>query len=229
MFKHLLLPVVMMVSAPAAFAQVLIDPGFANSDQAITPITNSEVGSGWHSVSATGNTWTRDGITVLNRTYSTGEMGRVGGNQNDPVWFGQVVTGGSGTGTFTLDLDYRIANASASYFIEIYGATAATAPDFTLDNDTMGAGWTILNTTTSVAISGTNAAANDQISFDMGTGYDYLGVRIRSNGLGSNGAGPPAEELAFTNIAIVPEPSVSLLLMAGLGVVSLSLRRRRNV
>lgn len=228
MTQYVLVSLLTLTFACSLQAQVLVDSTFAQPDQNLLTITNTEVGNGWYAESNGPVGFTRDGVTppaAGSRDYAVGEMGRIGGSQNKATWFGQVVDGGSSTGTLTLDIDYRFANASASFFVEVYGATGGAAPNFALDNDTMGAGWTLLNTTTNVAISGTDAAANESISFDMGSGYDFLGVRIRSDNLGSN-ATSGAEELAFTSIAIVPEPSVAHLMLLGVATLALLGRRR---
>jgi len=211
-----------LFAAGNAQAQVLVDSSFAQPDKSpSTVITDSEVDTGWFRV----NEWTRDGFSAGARSYSVGEMGRGGGAQNDPNWFGQVIDGGSSTGVMSLDLDYRIKDGTGSFFVEVYGANGVSAPAFALDNDTMGPGWTLLNATTEIAISGTDNAVNNQVTFDLGlSGYDYLGVRLRSEGLGNNTVG---RELAFQQVTIVPE--MSTVSLFGLGLLGLAFVRRRRV
>jgi len=227
-----LLAVVGLAPFGLAHGQILlVDPDFSTADKTgVAAITNAGVGLGWYRV-AGGNTWTRDGYNVSNRQYSVGEMGRVNGQQNNPHWFGQVIDGNGATGdTFSLVLDarYDLPTGNApNLLVEIYGANGVSAPDFTLDNDTMGVGWTsILSTNVTYPEGGVGVSGfqTDTINFDIGaSSYDYLGFRFRTTNLGNNDTG---RELAFQSISIIPEPTVGLYALLSIGAFALVRRRR---
>ena len=180
--------------------------------------------------------FTRNGVDPANagpaagRGYNVGEMGRISGSQDEPFWFGQIVSGGGSVGVQSLSINYRydIAPTGSSFVAEVYGANdpgfPKVAPVFDLDGNeapVMSPSWISL-TSTEIATLGSSTGTNVVVPFNLGaTGYDFVGVRLRSRNFGSS-----ATELAFQSIQVIPEPSTAILLS---GFLAIGLLRRQRI
>jgi len=234
-------------SVSLGFSQVLVDASFDTGfiGGNTSDITNAEVGLGWYqdqrwidgTTQVARNTGVDQGggVFTVPYDYPTDKANRRVGSLNQESWFGQVVQDSAGTtGSQSLQFDYAMWNQDASpgntILYEVYGSNDITAPTFTLGSDTMGAGWTPIFTgsyVTDVAQFTEDADTLIQ-ALDFGAGFEFIGVRFRSNGVQVQASTntTAGEYLSIDNVSIIPEPGTALLMLGGLGIL---LGRRRRI
>jgi len=234
--RHLLIglgSLAFLLPATGWGTNILINSDFSSGVAGGNSITDTEVNQGWVSTTR----WTtgvspRDintsASTTVSYSYPAGVLGRNTGGATAAGWFGQIIDGTGHTGDqWELAFDYELWNGNVfnpnEIWYEVWGANGATAPGFALDSDTV-TGWTQILDGDYNSPTSAYAADSGMITagVDLGAGYDYLAVRIRSNNIGNYEYG------WFDNatLSVVPEPSVALLVLFALGMVLVRRGRR---
>jgi len=239
----------MVLSSPLLTGQILVNPGFDTAFAGnVATIGDAQVGGGWYQSTR----WSTDsfdvarntgvdqggGVFTVPYTYDANRANRQVGQQSNPHWFGQIVSDNqSTTGNQLLTFDYAMwsqdLTANNTILFEVYGSNNAAAPTFALDNDTMGAGWVPIFTgsylTTATQYSEDLGTITQ--SLDFGSGYDFIGVRFRTNSVQVQATSNlnAGEYVWLDNIQIIPEPSSALLLLGATGLCLFGRRRRSGV
>lgn len=209
-----------------------INPDFSNNtlttgSGSLAPISTNGIwagaaGQGW--VQSSNNLWsiTSGQARRSLSTSVTAEQGLAQFVQDNKA------TTGSQTFSFTYGVTVGAAVVGQTYNIRYHllgvdTAGTGSADKVTTTVNTLGSNLVVIQTGSITGLAaGATGTVNDVVA--LGTGYNYLGVRLIAYTTGTGGN--PANYVSFDNVQLVPEPaSIAMLAIASLGLA----RRRRGM
>lgn len=220
--------------AASTHAVTLVDPTFSGPDGAFPNVTSltpgSSAGDGWYTGYAS------------RHSISAGEGVGPAGSPTAHQGIGQIVQDAKASlGLYTFSFNYDLVGVTGGVLNWVVVGTDSTgtasadqlslrpeegvAPDLALPTNSIGANWTVLGSGSAALSGGTVSGLSVSSSINLGaSGYEYIGVRLTTDGLAGTTRNIQWDNVAFTAI---PEPATVGLIAGGLALALVGFRRRR--